>query len=291
MLSAEQILDGDLLRAFVVFAEKKNFTHAAEVIGLSQPAFFERIKKLSERVGQPLYTRTSGEIELTEAGTRLVAFARSSLERSEGLLASLRGAGRHTSVRLAAGEGAYLYVLTDALRAFAKTERTRLELLQRGGPACARAVESGEAHLGVGVFDIPPRGLQVRTIVETPMCAAVPVRHRLARRPELRLSDLADERMILAPSGRRQRDLVGRAFADAGERLEDPLEADGWALMLAFVAARLGVAIVNGVCCPPKGVVLRPVPELGTVAYRLLSRPKPSEAAERLATLILGTCR
>jgi LysR family transcriptional regulator, low CO2-responsive transcriptional regulator len=57
---------------------------------------------------------------------------------------------------------------------------------------------------------------------------------------------------------------------------------------LQFVALGLGVAIVNGTCTPPKGVAIRPVPELGHVTYRLLHRASAalSPDATRLAELL-----
>lgn len=60
--------------------------------------------------------------------------------------------------------------------------------------------------------------------------------------------------------------------------------------MLQFAALGLGVAVVNGICVPPRGVVLRPVPELGSVCYRLVTRrgARAAPAAERLADRILA---
>jgi DNA-binding transcriptional LysR family regulator len=112
--------------------------------------------------------------------------------------------------------------------------------------------------------------------------------HPLARRRTLRLADLRDEQLILAPAGRAHRDFVGRALAAAGHAQRAPLEADGWPLMLKFAEMGLGVAIVNGICELPRGVVARPLPELGAVTYRLMSRRGAAlpEAAERLRARI-----
>ncbi len=292
MSSDFPILDGDLLEAFVAFSDTLNFTHAAGRVGLSQPALFERIKKLAERVERPLYERHGRQLQLTEAGVAVAAFGRDMLEQSSSFVRSLGGAAIET-VTLVAGEGSYLYVLGDALRRFHGGQHGELRLLQRGGPSAVEAVRSGEAHLGVGVFDLVPRGLRARDILQTPLCAALPTGHALARRKTIALRDLAAQRLILAPEGRRQRELVGRAIAEHGSAVAEPIEADGWALMLSFVAARLGVAVVNGVCRAPKGVVLRPIPQLGTVTYRLLQRPRrrSSSAVERLAALILASGR
>ncbi|MFL5352748.1 LysR family transcriptional regulator [Archangium sp.] len=289
-LSPQPILDGELLRAFAVFAEVRNFSHAAKQVGLSQPALFERVKRLADHVGAPLYEKDGRTLKLTPTGVRIAAFARDMLTRTGRLAGELKGETAE-SVTLAAGEGAYLYLLGPALSRFLATDRALLRVLTRGGPSAIEAVQSGEAHLAVGVFDLVPGGVVAKDLVRAPLCAAFSAQHPLARKRTVKLSDLAGERLILAPEGQRQRDLIGRAIASLGVPVAPPVEADGWPLMLAFAAAGLGVAVVNGICRPTWGAVLRPVPELGSVTYRLLMRrdaPR-SEALERLVSLVQST--
>ncbi len=284
------VLDGELLRAFVAFAETRNFTLAARRVGLSQPALFERVRRLGDLLSLTLYRREGRALVLTEQGVRLAAFAREQLASAEGFVRSLHGLHDGEEVTLAAGEGSYLYLLGPVLSRFVEDGSAILSLRTLGGPSACAAVLSGEADLAVAVVDLVPRGLLARDLVSAPLCAAVSSKHPLARRKSARLSDLADERLILPPAGRMHRDLVGRAVAGSGAPVGPPLEADGWPLMLAFARAGLGVAVVNGVCAPPEGVALVPVPELGTVTYRLLSRRDAvaGAAASRLTTMILG---
>jgi LysR family transcriptional regulator, low CO2-responsive transcriptional regulator len=272
MLSAAQILDGDLLAAFVAFSETLSFTQAARRVHLSQPALFERIKRLSELVGAPLHERTGRVVTLTDAGRRLAAFGRDALGRGEALARELRGEPARHAVTLAAGEGAFLYLLGPALARFDATSDATLHLKTTGAAATVAAVQGGEADLGFTVLDLVPAGLEGEEVLRVPLCAALPARHRLAARRAVKLADLAPERLVLPPAGRLFREL------------EAPLEADGWPLMLSFVASGLGVALVNGSCVAPRGVVLRPVPELGSVGYRLVWR-KGSERSQAALAL------
>ena len=48
------VLDGELLRAFVAFADELHFTRAAARVGLSQPALFERVQRLGAVTDVPL---------------------------------------------------------------------------------------------------------------------------------------------------------------------------------------------------------------------------------------------
>lgn len=273
MLSAAPILDGELLRAFAAFADALNFTHAARAVGLSQPALFERIQRLAEQVGAALYEREGRQLRLTEAGARVAAFAREELARAHAFVHELRGEAQREAVALAAGEGSYLYLLGPALKAFARERPdVSLRLLTRGSRDAVTAVREGAAQLGVAVLDLVPEDMQVRDLVTTPLCVAFAASHRLAGKRTIKLADLAGERLILTPSGQAHRDLVGRALAGLPGSGEPPIEADGWPLMLKFAGLGLGVAIVNGVCELPRGVVTRPLRELGSVTYRVFWR-------------------
>jgi DNA-binding transcriptional LysR family regulator len=288
MPSAAPILDGELLRAFAAFADTLNFTHAARAVGLSQPALFERVRRLQDELGAPLYERRGKQILLTDRGLRVAAHAREALARADAFVRELRGEPAREAVTLAAGEGAFLYLLGPALSRFS-AEGTSLRLLTLGAPSACEAVRAGDAQLAVGVIDLVPSGLVAKDVLRTPLCVALPRRHRLARRRSVRLADLAGERLVLPPAGRSHRDFIGRAIARLGHEVAPPIEADGWPLMLQFAALGLGLAVVNGICAAPRGVVLRPLPELGTVCYRLVMRrgAELPPAAERLAARIL----
>jgi DNA-binding transcriptional LysR family regulator len=54
-------VDLSSLEAFVVFAEKMNFTRAAEELGISQPALHVKVRKLGESLGVSLYRREGRE--------------------------------------------------------------------------------------------------------------------------------------------------------------------------------------------------------------------------------------
>jgi DNA-binding transcriptional LysR family regulator len=63
---------GDLA-AFVVVAEERSFTRAAARTGTSQSALSFTIRRLEERLGLRLLSRTTRNISVTEAGAKLLA--------------------------------------------------------------------------------------------------------------------------------------------------------------------------------------------------------------------------
>ncbi|MFO0594335.1 MAG: LysR family transcriptional regulator [Myxococcaceae bacterium] len=282
------MMDTAHLQAFGVFARTLNFTATAKALSLSQPAVFERIQLLGARLGRSLYRREGRALVLTADGERVARFARELEDRWREFSGELSGVVEPEVVRLAAGEGSYLFVLGPALSTFRRESKARLDLLTLGAKDTLGAVQRGEAHLGVAVIDLVPRGLEAEPLLTTPLCAALPARHPLASKRTLTLADLRGERWVVTPDGQTHRELLTRALGQQGAVVDAPLEADGWPLMLKFVELGLGVAVVNGVCAKTPGVALRPLAELGHVTYRLVTRrgARRPPQADRLAELL-----
>ncbi|WP_113154152.1 LysR family transcriptional regulator [Nitratireductor sp. OM-1] len=64
-------LDWNLLRTFVVIAEVKSITGAADQLNLKQPSVSNALKRLEDRIGRRLVERDATRFELTEVGELL----------------------------------------------------------------------------------------------------------------------------------------------------------------------------------------------------------------------------
>ena len=69
-------LDPSLLEAFVAVADRLSFTRAAAQLNRSQAAISLQIKRLEDRVGVPLFLRSTSHVELSAAGREFLADAR-----------------------------------------------------------------------------------------------------------------------------------------------------------------------------------------------------------------------
>jgi DNA-binding transcriptional LysR family regulator len=280
------MLDGESLAAFVVFAEQLNFTRAATLLHISQPALHTRIRKLGEQLGVPLYRRDGRQLLLTDAGRELVRFARELEAQTRELHDVLHGNRPTAPVTLAAGEGSFLYLLGEPIRRFVRRGAAPLRLLTRDREQMLAALRSGEAQLGVAALDAVPDELACTQLCEVPQLLVMPSEHPLARKRKIRLEQLAGERMIVALRGRPHRETFARAMAAAGVSWEVAVETHGWPAMLHFVRLGLGLAVVNGSVKLPRGYVGRPIPELPTTRYWLLRAARISAAAKLLAELV-----
>ncbi len=262
----------DWLQAFLAFSESMNFTHAAEGLHISQPALHVKISKLSDWLGQPLYRKLGRNLVLTPAGERVAAYAREERERSLAFVEELRtGIGR-APVMLCAGTGAYLYLLGPAISQFSGQGDWPLRLITGDRDRTLQLLMSGEAHLGVTALDAVPEGIAAEDLVAVEQVLALPRDHRLARRRKLRLADLQDQALVVPPQDRPHRVMLNQMLADAGVSWRVAVEAGGWELMLHFVGLGIGLAIVNGCCRLPPGLIAKPLEALPRVRYQVLRR-------------------
>lgn len=282
------MLRSEWLESFIAFAERLNFTHAARALHLSQPALFVQIAKLSDGLGVALYEKRGRQLALTDAGVALLAFARDAQRRSVEVETTLRTGVHQPSVTLAAGSGAFMYLLGAGIRDFMRASPTRLRLLHRDRAGTVEAVRRDEAQLGVAAFDALPDDLAAQLLTRTPQLLVVPKRHRLARKRVVKLKDLDGEALIVPPVGGPQRATLSQALDSAEVQWRVAVEATGWELVLRFAELGVGLAVVNGFCRIPRGLVTRPLAELPRVAYYLVERrtSQPSDAVAELRRVL-----
>ena len=68
----QQDLAIDLLRAFTTVAETGSFTAAGDILGRTQSAISQQIRKLEDIVGKILFNRTSRAVLLSTDGELLL---------------------------------------------------------------------------------------------------------------------------------------------------------------------------------------------------------------------------
>jgi LysR family transcriptional regulator, low CO2-responsive transcriptional regulator len=274
------IIENDWLQAFAAFAEHRSFTHAARTLHLSQPAVHVQVKKLEGALGVALYERRGRELVLTDHGQRTLAYARETLERSHSFLRELHGESDAAVVRLCAGEGAFLYLLGDALH---RMRALRLSLRVADAAETVLALQRGEVHIGVAPTTTIPDGIQAITLVESSARIAMPARHPLAHKRSITAKDLDGERLIVPPTGRPMREALDVILRAADVSYEPIIEARGWPLTLRLVELGMGIALVNDFCSLPRGVISTPMRGLPRQTYRVMRRASARHSKEAAA--------
>ena len=87
-------VDLDALRCFLAAAMHSSFRAAAREVGRSPAAFGQRVKLLEDRLGVPLFVRTTRTVSLTVEGVRALAPARAALAAAVHFADVARGGAR-----------------------------------------------------------------------------------------------------------------------------------------------------------------------------------------------------
>lgn len=146
------MFEPDLLRAFVAVAESRGFTRAAERLHLTQSTISQQIRKLEERLGLPLFRRTTRQVELNEDGEALLFHARLILGAMEQAWTQLTSPGLDGGVvRLGATEDIATSWLPKALARFGQAHaRVRLDVCVGITGDLTGQLERGELDLVLG---------------------------------------------------------------------------------------------------------------------------------------------
>ena len=91
------IMDTNWLEDFLALAELKNFSRAADVRNVTQPAFSRRVRALEDWIGAPLFVRGAQGAILTPAGINFRS-------RADDMIRSLHQARRDIRAVGSAGE-------------------------------------------------------------------------------------------------------------------------------------------------------------------------------------------
>ncbi len=143
-------LEIDLLRAFVAVAETGSFTDATGLLGRTQSAVSQKIRRLEELLGRPVFRRTSRSVALTAEGETLLGHARRILAMNEAAVRALVTPGPGGTLRLGFCEDFMALQLPRLLARFTAVHPgIRLELRTGFSPALLEALDGGEIDLAI----------------------------------------------------------------------------------------------------------------------------------------------
>lgn len=106
------------LAAFVVVAEERSFTKAAARLGMAQSALSQIVRRIEERLGLRLLSRTTRSVAPTDAGERLIATLGPMLHDLDGAIAALGDLRDRPSgtIRITTVEHAAKTILVPAMK-------------------------------------------------------------------------------------------------------------------------------------------------------------------------------
>ena len=242
------------LRAIVALARFGSFVAAATFLGISQSGLSRIIQQAETLLKVRLFLRGTRSLSLSEAGREFVPVAEKmliDLEQQTQRIRTLDGEMRGQIVIASLMSIAH-QVLPAALVEFRKSHPKMVIRVREGfGPQVADDVRSGTADVGIGNAPSPSPDILIDNIIDERFFAALPTKHRLASRAQIKLADLAGEQLVSMPIESGLRRIVDLAASANGIVLDHSLNTNQFGTLFRFVANGLGVGIVPATVLPP----------------------------------------
>ena len=293
----------DQVETFVTIVRRGGFTRAATTLHLSQPAVSRRLDLLERELGRPLFDRTRGGAQLTEAG-------RAFLPHAETLLASMRDGVEAVRALERSDRGTVTValvgtlantLLTPRLQRFRDAHRhVRLELRTALSREVSALVRRGDAALGLRYFPDPDPDVVSLPLYREALLTVCAPTHRLARARKITARMLGGESWVAFPirqgsSGESYAQVLAERLAAIGLGSAEIVPIDSLTAQKRLVEAGFGLGLV------PKSSVeeelrLGTLRELRIAAMRLAvpvvlvhrRRAHLSGAARALLALLTG---
>lgn len=285
------------LACFVAVADDLHFGRAAERLHMTQPALSQRIRALEETVGAVLLHRDRRHVSLTPAGSAFLGPARAAVanatQAKSAALRALRGeTGR---LRLGFTVIAFFGVLPEAVRRYrSRFPDVVVELTELNSPLLEQALASGELDLGVLHPPLNTASLSCQDLPAHKLLLALPAEHPLASQACVRVADLKDQPLLIAPRrvGPHLYDKLIAMFRNEGISPTIVQDVTPMTTLAGLVSAGAGLGFVTeGLAAAGRpGVVFRPVspalPDIPVAAAWV--GEQPSIPATRFLEVVAG---
>ena len=279
------MLDLELLRSFVSVVDSGGFTRAGERVHRTQSTVSQQIKRLEDDLGQPLLNRTGKDVTPTEAGERLLSYARRLLSLAEEARDVLSRPGNEGAIRLGVPEDFAAYRLTKLLASFSRSRPgLRLDVRVDQSTYLRRDLERGELDLA----------LFKRSAGEKGGIAVWPERvHWVTSKTHPIDAEIRSVPLIGFPTGCLYRARAIHAIESAGRAWHMAYTSSSLTGIQAAVAAGLGLSILSEIAIQADHRVLTAKDGFAPIdktEVALVASPDASPATLRLADRLAEFC-
>jgi LysR family hydrogen peroxide-inducible transcriptional activator len=235
------------LRYFCAVAETSSFSRAAEQTHVSQPSLSQQIMKLEDELGARLFDRLGRSVRLTELGKTFLPRARAVLRELEAARGDVVEQKESVGGSIVVGVIPTVapYFLPPQLTSFSrKFPQARTTVIEEITPVLLERLRA--VSIDLAILALPIRGHEFDTfpILTERLFAALPSKHRLAKRSTLSLKDLRSEPFLLLRDGHCFRDTAVAACDRARLHPQIIFESGQFSSLLSMVGAGMGVSIV-----------------------------------------------
>ena len=285
------------LRVFMMVANERSFSRAAEKLERTQPAVSLALQRLETELGEKLLDRSAKDVVLTDAGRAVLEYARRFQNLESELQNSIAELRDHSAGRLVIGanESTGLYLLRHIERYRRMYPKVKVQIRRSFSSRIPAEIVDGNLELGVISYQPRDERLLARVIFTDSLAFVVSPKHTLSAREEVPISELGEETFIAHNVLSPYRDIVLRAFQARGIRLNMDIEMPTVEMIRWMVEENQGVAFLPRMCVEQeiaeKRLVAVRVPEIAVERKIYLVQParrNVSYATDAFLQLVTG---
>ena len=252
------------LRYFAAVAREGNFSAAAAIVRVAQPALSRQVRDLEDEIGADLIDRRGRRIRLTHAGGIFADHARRILETIDSAVAATRLAATGNTDLLRIGMAGNLADrhLGLIMRAWCDADtEADVDFQSMDLVALRVALRNFDIDMGLGPTPLADGSLISVPLWQEAMTVVLPSHHPLASSKIIDPCDIGDDRILLTTCNADLLALATQLLDDAGIMPKATQKTDSYSTALALVAAGRGIAIVPELSgrSAPEGVSLVPL--------------------------------
>lgn len=270
-------------------------TQAAALLGVTQPAVSRLISELEAEAGILLFARGQGRLRPTPEADSLfneIERAYIGLDHISNFMRGIRRSGGH--LRLIATMPMAHGILPQAIARF---HRERPDTVVVVKTVIRRDVQTWldtqQFDIALTNFPIEYPASATERLAKVRGVCVLPFGHPLADKELIRATDISDEPFIAMAAETQNRLKVDRAFAKAGVEPKILIEAQTGVIICEFVAAGLGVSVVDPITARSglEKLVICPFDPAPEYEFRLLfptqrARSTDSEVFAKIVTAL-----
>ncbi len=196
-------LDLNLLVVFDALMRKRNVTHAAQSVGLSQPAFSNALSRLRERLGDELFIRTPGGMRPTPWALQLSGPVSAALGDIENALdgAAFDPARSQRTFTIAALDYATIVLLPPLLRRIKGEAPGVIVRIHTPSVITGEFLDTQQADLALFSWSDPPERFVSEPLLDEDWVCVMRPDHPLAGAPLTLDAYTNAEHLLVSPRG------------------------------------------------------------------------------------------
>lgn len=243
-----------------------HFTHAAEQLGVAQPALSQAVALLERQIGVALFERSSRRVQLTAAGRLFAERAEQILADLDSLQKSMLAYAQLLLGKINVGTMVFFFLgqsrLSDAVAEFTHMH-PGVELVIENYTVDQNldAVHSGKLDLALLNFveGASYQDLKFDILDHDDIAVALPPGHHFSDRAQIEFSDLREESFVTYKAGSTMHEVMSGLSRAARFTPRVAVQSQNIILVRSLISAGVGVSI------GPKSYLVSPGPPVAVV--------------------------